>query len=443
MEGRLRVIGQARFRRTRPAWQSARMQDHPLRAILNDELHARPHLRIVPPAAISHVVLLAEEGGAEADRQAFAAFCRAHGAAEPKPGARNHIAPVAGRIVRWERHGEFQAFSVLADADAELPPDDAWSAIHPEAQAFLDGLTGLRLAAMHLRILPGSALVPPAGAFRGEVVGGGLGGGEAQGFTDFRMAEDGFVRMVLYANALTPGRLGRMAQRLLEIEHYRMAALLGLPLAREATPKLAELEKRLDSIVAKTATQGAEDRALLDELTRLAAEAEALAATSRFRFAATEAYGALVLARIAELNEQRLESVQRMSVFLDRRFTPALRTCAAVARRKRALNDGIARAGGMLRTRVEVGLEAQNSALLAAMDKRAATQLRLSQAVEGFSTFAIAYYLVSLVKIAVDGLPALGLPEGPRWVSLIAVPAVAAAIWITLRRLRRSLSGGA
>jgi uncharacterized membrane-anchored protein len=426
------------------------MQDHPLRAILNDELHARPHLRIIAPAALSHVVLVAEEGGAEADRAAFAAFCRAHGAAEPPPGARNHIAPVAGRVVRWERHGEFQAFTVLADTDAEAgrdtdegaPPDRAWSAIHPEAQAFLDGLKGLRLAAMHLRILPGSALVPPPGAFSGEVVGGALGGGEAQGFTDFRMAEDGFVRMVLYANALTPGRLGRMAQRLLEVEHYRMAALLGLPVARDSTPRLAALEKRLDAIVAQTATEGAEDRVLLDELTKLAAEAEALAASSRFRFAATEAYGALVEARIAELNEQRLESVQRMSVFLDRRFTPALRTCAAVARRKRALTDGIARAGGMLRTRVEVGLEAQNSALLAAMDRRAATQLRLSQAVEGFSTFAIAYYLVSLIKIAVDGLPALGLPDGPRWVSLIAVPAVAVAIWLTVRRLRRSLSGG-
>jgi uncharacterized membrane-anchored protein len=426
------------------------MQDHPLRAILNDELHARPHLRIVPPAAISHVVLVAEEGASEADRAAFAAFCRAHGAAEPAPGARNHIAPVAGRLMRWERHGEFQAFTVLADTDAEAgrdtdedaPPDHTWSAIHAEAQAFLDSLNAPRLAAMHLRILPGSALVPPPGAFTGEVVGGALGGGEAQGFTDFRIAEDGFVRMVLYANALTPGRLGRMAQRLLEIEHYRMAALLGLPLARESTPRLAALEKRLDTIVAQTASQGADDRVLLDELTKLAAEAEALAASSRFRFAATEAYGALVEARIAELNEQRLESVQRMSVFLDRRFTPALRTCAAVARRKRALTEGIARAGAMLRTRVEVGLEAQNSALLAAMDRRAATQLRLSQAVEGFSTFAIAYYLVSLIKIAVEGLPALGFAEGPRWVSLIAVPAVAVAIWLTVRRLRRSLSGG-
>jgi uncharacterized membrane-anchored protein len=354
-------------------------------------------------------------------------------------------------VVRWERHGEFQSFTVLADAepnlgqetDEDAPPDRAWSAIHAEAQAFLDTVTGLRLGALHLRILPGTAVVPPQGAFSGEVVGGALGGGDAMGFTDFRMAEDGFVRMVLYAGQLTPGRLGRMAQRLMELEHYRMAALLGLPVAREATPKLAALERQLDATVAATAAgPAADDAKLLDALTKLAAEAEALAASSRFRFAATEAYGALVEARIAELHEQRLESVQRMGVFLDRRFTPALRTCAAVARRKRALTEGIARAGGMLRTRVEVGLEGQNRDLLAAMDKRAAAQLRLSQAVEGFSAFAISYYLVSLIKLAVDGLPALGVPDAPKWASIIAVPAIAVALWFSIRRLRRSLAGG-
>jgi uncharacterized membrane-anchored protein len=119
--------------------------------------------------------------------------------------------------MRWERHGEFQAFTILADADAAAgqetdegtPEDGAWSAIHPEAQAFLDSVKGLRLGALHLRILPGSALVPPQSPFHGEVVGGALGGGEAQAFTDFRMGHDGFVRMVLYANSLTPGRLGR------------------------------------------------------------------------------------------------------------------------------------------------------------------------------------------------------------------------------------------
>ena len=47
-----------------------------------------------------------------------------------------------------------------------------------------------------------------------------------------------------------------------------------------------------------------------------------------------------------------------------------------------------------------------------------------------------------LVKLAVDGLPAFGLPDAPKWASVIAVPAIAVAIWISIRRLRRSLAGG-
>ena len=54
-------------------------------------------------------------------------------------------------------------------------------------------------------------------------------------YTDFAIHADGFSRIVLLAGAMTPRRLGRLVQRLLEIETYRMAALLGLPAAREVS----------------------------------------------------------------------------------------------------------------------------------------------------------------------------------------------------------------
>lgn len=414
------------------------MIDHPLRATINDELHARPHPRLTAPALLSHVVLMAGEGEAEADRERFAAFCRDHGAPPPPPGARHHAAAAAGRSVRWERHGEFTAITVIADALAGLPGEQ-WSAITPPLAAWLDTLPGERLAAVHLRILPGIAAAPPAEAFGGEVVGSIVADGAGAVFADFRIGADGFTRMLLYAHQLTPGRLGRMAQRLLEIETYRMAALLGLPPARAAIPRLAEFERRLDAIVAATSAAAEDDHLLLDRLTRLAAEAEALAAANRFRFAATEAYGALVTARIAELREVRSEGTQRLGLFLERRFLPGLRTCAAVARRERTLLDGIARAGGMLRTRVEVRLAAQNRDLLEAMDRRARLQLRLSQAVEGLSVFAIAYYAVSLLKYVAEGVPLLGLPDAGKLAGLVGPPLVIAATWYAVRRIRKGL----
>ncbi|GIX10176.1 DUF3422 family protein [Elioraea sp.] len=414
------------------------MADHPLRATINDELHARPHPRLTAPAALSHVVLMASEAEAEADHARFAAFCGAHGVAPPPAGARHHAVALAGRTLRWERHGEFIAVTAIADAASELGTD-GWSAFAPPIAAWLATEPGARLAAVHLRVLPGIAAAPPADTFAGEVVGSTVAEGEGAAFADFRIGPDGFTRMLLYAHRLTPGRLGRMAQRLLELETYRMAALLGLPPARAATPLLAAFERRLDAIVAATSASAEDDHLLLDRLTRLAAEAEAQSAANRFRFAATEAYGALVITRIAELQEGRIEGVQRLGVFLERRFVPGLRTCAAVARRERTLLDGIARAASMLRTRVEVRLAAQNRDLLEAMDRRARLQLRLSQAVEGLSVFAIAYYAVSLLKYLADGVPLLGLPEMGRAAGLLGPPLVLAAAWYGVRRIRKGL----
>lgn len=423
--------------RPRP-WHGRGVADHPLRATINDELHARPHPRLTAPAVLSHVVLMAGEADAEADRERFAALCRENGATPPPEGARHHAAAVGGRTVRWERHGEFTAVTVVADAIADLP-GVAGSALTGPIAAWLDSLPGERLAALHLSVLPGIAAAPPAEAFSGEVVGSTVGDGTGAVFADFRIGPDGFTRMLLYAHKLTPGRLGRMAQRLLEIETYRMAALLGLPPARAATPLLAAFERRLDAIVAATSAAAEDDHTLLDRLTRLAAEAEALAAANRFRFAATEAYGALVNARIAELREDRVEGAQRLGLFLERRFVPGLRTCAAVARRERTLLDGIARAGGMLRTRVEVRLAAQNRNLLEAMDRRARLQLRLSQAVEGLSVFAIAYYAVSLLKYIGEGVPLLGLPDAGKLAGLLGPPLVIGAALYGVRRIRKGL----
>jgi uncharacterized membrane-anchored protein len=427
-----------RFRPDGAAWHGRNVIDHPRRATINDELHARPHPRLTAPATLSHVVLMVPEGEAEADRARFAAFCATHGVAPPPAEARHHTIALAGRILRWERHGEFVAVTAITDAAGGVG-GDGWSALAPPIAAWLDAEPGQRLVAVHLRVLPGAAAAPPAEVFAGEVVGSTVAEGAGAAFTDFRIGADGFTRILLYAHRLTPARLGRMAQRLLEIETYRMAALLGLPPARAAVPLLAGFERRLDAIVAATSAAAEDDHLLLDRLTRLAAEAEALAAGNRFRFAATEAYGALVTTRIAELQEDRIEGVQRLGVFLERRFVPGLRTCAAVARRERTLLDGIARAASMLRTRVEVRLAAQNRDLLEAMDRRARLQLRLSQAVEGLSVFAIAYYAVSLLKYVAEGAPLLGLPDAGRLAGLLGPPLVIGAAWYGVRRIRKGL----
>ena len=76
------------------------------------------------------------------------------------------------------------------------------------------------------------------------------------------------------------------------------------------------------------------------------------------------------------------------------------------------MSDKLARAANLLRTRVDIELEQQNSELLKAMNERTRLQLRLQQTVEGLSIAAISYYVVSLLDYAIEPLPleALGLP---------------------------------
>jgi len=144
--------------------------------------------------------------------------------------------------------------------------------------------------------------------------------------------------------------------------------------------------------------------------------------------------------RLADLRESPLGGLQRIGEFLDRRLAPALATVASTERRQHGLAEGITRAGGMLRARVEVQLARQNRDLLEAVAVRSEAQLRLSQAVEGLSVFAISYYAVSLLKLWSDGLPFFGLYQAPQWASALMVPLVMVLVVLGLRRARAALS---
>lgn len=417
-------------------------REHPQRVQLNDELHARPHMRITTPARITHLAHLTGELGA--DHAHLLDLCRAVGL--PLPGAelRQVQLLVDGRSVKWERHTEFTAVTI---ADAGPGEAAGWSALSPRLADWTGRLPGLRLVGCHLRLEPDAEPRHNADSLaaifpRGELQGSEVAGGEALVWTDFQLYPDGFTRILVRDKGLSPSHAGRVIQRLLEIETYRMTALLGLPIARDAGPALASLEQRLEGIVTRTATAQdmAEEHALLDALTRLAAEAETLSTQCRYRFGATMAYAELVTRRVGELREERIPGLQRLGVFLERRFRPAVRTCEAVARRQAELAAGISRASNLLRTRVDVQRAEQNAEILRSLETRARTQLRIQEAVEGLSVFAISYYLLGLVKYIVEGLPEIpGLPPKSLMTG-IAVPTILAAVWVGIRRLRRAVS---
>ncbi|MNZ70746.1 hypothetical protein D3C78_890940 [compost metagenome] len=274
-----------------------------------------------------------------------------------------------------------------------------------------------------------------------NVVASAVADANAQLFTDFSIHADGCSRMLVFAGEqLSPQRLGRLVQRLLEIETYRMAALLGLPAARHAATVLATAERDLAELAQaiRLADRDSEPL-LLDRLTRLAGQVESEYAATHSRFSASMAYFELVDRRIQDIHESRLPGLQTIQEFMDRRLSPARSTCEWATRRQNALSERVSRVSHLLRTRVEIEQQQSSQALLGTMNHRQGMQLQLQSTVEGLSVAAITYYIVGLVSYLAKGAQKIGWPWSPESSAAVAIPVVALGVWWSLRRLHHRL----
>lgn len=265
--------------------------------------------------------------------------------------------------------------------------------------------------------------------------------GDGEVHCSFDSDEEGFSRMILFARNLTAERKGRQVLRLIEMETYRMLALLGLPVVRDNMGRLHKIETQLAQVTQRMTAQingaGKDVEALLPELSSLAAESEEMSANTSYRLSATKAYQDIFLARLERLNTRRLDGHQGLSGFLDRRMMPALKTCDAFEERLDGLSERISRAGSLLRTQTEIQIQEQNRNLLASMDRRAQAQLRLQQTVEGLSVIAGTYYGVGLVGYLVKLLPDSHLPADISILQAASVPVIALLIWWVFYRMHQ------
>ena len=258
--------------------------------------------------------------------------------------------------------------------------------------------------------------------------------------TDFRLRDSGFERLLVVASAQTSElRVGRISQRLLELETYRLMALRGLPVAKDLLPMLGESETTLAAITARMENKDTSDQELLDQLIALAARVERATATHLYRFTATQAYHQLVQQRIEQLRETPIPGTQSVGEFVLKRVSPAMATVHAAAQRLSSLSQRIERASALLRTRVDIATESQNQMLLEKLTRGQELQLRLQSTVEGLSIAAISYYVVSLILYAGKAGKQAGLPIQPELVAGATVPFVLAAIWWGTRQLHKRL----
>ena len=422
------------------------MKDHPLRPLLHNEVHARPPEPMQAPLAIAHVVMAVDREAAQASRAHLAQLLRDHHLPGPDADT-NHVRVDLGAFrLRWELHTEFVSWTFMrAGHDAMLAqPTQLFTATQGVPQQWLDALPGQCLTRLHLWLL--SSRMADGQHWLGDLfledtlVASTVADGLGEVYTDFQLHADGFGRMVVLAGSMTPRRQGRLVQRLLEIETYRMAAMLGLPAARAATQVLADAERELASLAQAIRSAAPEDEAgLLDRLTRLAGEVEGQYAATHSRFSATRAYFELVDRRIEEVAESRLSGMPTIAEFMQRRLTPARSTCEWAERRQTALSQRVSRMSNLLRTRVDFEQQQSSQALLHAMNQRQGLQLKLQSTVEGLSVAAISYYIIGLLHYVALGLEARGWVSHPDFATALAVPLVVGLVWWFMQRLHHKV----
>ena len=420
------------------------MQDHLQRLALHNEVHARPPEPVGVPMVISHVVMGIDRESRQASRSHLVQLLRNHHLAIPEETTTHLRADFGSWRLRWELHTEFVTWTFMREGDPGVPGIEPESALQAVPQAWLSNLPGACLARIHVWAMAhtDSSADWVSGYLHEEtLVASRVANDHATVYTDFQLHPDGFSRIVLFSDALPPRQLGRLIQQLLEIESYRMAALLGLPAARDAGTVLADAERELAELAqAIRSAQREEEAGLLDRLTRLAGQVEGQYAASHSRFSASRAYFELVDQRIRDIRESRLDGMQTIGEFMERRLTPARSTCDWAVRRQTALSERVSRMSNLLRTRVEIEQQQSSQELLATMNRRQGLQLQLQSTVEGLSVAAITYYIVGLVNFMADGVTRIGWPWGVEITTAASVPVVTVLVWMFIRHLHNKLS---
>lgn len=408
---------------------------HPDRQRLIAEAHARPASELAMPMLVGRMATLAGDDGLAADRHHLSALCTALDQDLPTDDARWWAIDAGGWRLRWERHTEFSTWTVYRTPTGHTP--FVASAFDAVPSDWLAAMPGEVLVATKLEYRSPSDAGPPANHFIREMAGSQIADGALTLFSDFYPDAEGWTRYLMLGARADRRMAGRIALGILEIETYRLLAMLAFPVAGRVGAQVKAFEVEAEEIARRLAEETGldQDRQLLQRLVSLAGQAEAINTRTSYRFGAARAYRQIVRDRVDALGEQPIAGIQTVAQFMERRFAPAMRTCDSVAERERAVIDRIARTAQMLETRVEVAARAGSSALLASMDRRARQSYQLQRTVEGLSVVAISYYAVGLVGFVAKAIEKLDHRiDATLLTGLLTLPVVA-MIWLGIRRL--------
>ena len=420
------------------------------REALHNEIHAHPPARITLPALVIQVAVV----HANTTRDEQIAHLRQldqHASFNEK--ANFLRMSCNGGSIKWERHSEYSRYAVLQP----LPQSIGFDCAKP------DVFTKLIVPHKWLASIPGETIVATVIGFEaGDIpnqyeealararhwlgvssVAASIIGAQKHSLvaSDLQIREDGFeyIAVVSHPNN-SPTRIGRIAQRIAELEIYRILALRSHPYATELFDDLAKGEQQLAEYTNQLKNAQTSDQTILNNLTLLASDVEDCVARNTFRFDATKAYHDIVEHRLAELQETHVQSGQTIGDYIRRRYDPAITTIVRLERRLVNLSHRIVQSTNLLRTRIDTSIQTNNQMLLARLSKGQELQLRLQTTVEGLSIAAISYYVISLIGYGTKALEDAGIHVATEQITGASIPLVVVSVWLITRHIHHKIT---
>lgn len=421
---------------------------HEQRDALFNELHTRPFPVIATPAKVSQLTLVHELSEQENDPKMeeyrhICALCARYSVSPPTQHASCYYQDFGNFEFRWERHTEFSTYTFIHSLEGPAFERNGLSLIPSE---WLTALPGKVISGVDIEIQRSPDDDQNRDELRSYFEGHRLlssyvENAQAQIWTAYRIHTDNMGRFLIINRELNACQTGRLVRRLMELETYRMMALLSFPIAKKIAPSIRDMNLDLADIIQQISDiQSLEDeRRLMGQLTELSGNIEKIISDTNYRFSATEAYYRLAQSRLSELDETEVTGLQTLNEFLSRRLTPAYLTCETIKKDLDDLSRRIDRASELLRTRMSLTIESQNQHLLHSMNRRAKLQFRMQQAVEGLSVAAISYYLVGLVKYVAESGKAMGFISSPYLITGLAVPLSIMFVMFGHKRIKRKI----
>lgn len=232
-------------------------------------------------------------------------------------------------------------------------------------------------------------------------------------------------------------RLKDIVDAIVRIETYYHLLLMQKPLFSAAIDHVYKFEKvhleQREIITAHIGHANSETlQRWLNSLTQDLLKTNRMAGQLHFELSASIPYDKIVHTTLSSIGEQRMEAHRPISDYVVSGITGVAEGYQQLLRRVDTLRGGFEGIIAIIRTRIDLIVEAQNLALLQSVDKTTKSQVILQHTVEGLSVIVIAYYLAGLAGYVFKGLQELGWLGNANIASAVFVPiAIGLAFAIT------------